>query len=306
MEVIKDFNTIVYHNPCADGSVALWVANYYKEIVEKIPCKAGYNPFIIANNKNILFVDICPKFDYLFELCKTAKNVVIIDHHQTTLDAYEKNKIENEYPKNLKLILDMKKSGCQMTWNYFFETPYPWFVNYVGDKDLWLWKLPNSKEINIAFFENNMFDTQYLQNINLLLNYTDEQINDLVKEGTLILKQQKKQIDIASSRALEAQIIVDDIKYNVWLGTINSASNISELGNILANKPFTNTNNKPDFSAIWTYEPKTKEWWISLRGSETSPDLSKIAGVFGGGGHIKSSGFVIKYNKTLHDIFLIK
>jgi len=35
MEVIKDFNTIVYHNPCADGSVALWVANYYKEIVEK-------------------------------------------------------------------------------------------------------------------------------------------------------------------------------------------------------------------------------------------------------------------------------
>ena len=52
-------------------------------------------------------------------------------------------------------------------------------------------------------------------------------------------------------------------------------------------------------------EPKYNEWAISLRGHKNSPDLSVIAGVFGGGGHAKASGFVIK-NSQLRDVFKIK
>jgi hypothetical protein len=303
MNKILEFDTVIYHNPCNDGAVALWCANYYKEIQEKIPCKAGHLPNLVSENKNILFVDLCPKFEYLFEICKTAKNVVILDHHKTSIDAFELCK--SICPVNLHVILDNERSGCQITWDYFHQLPRPWFVDYTGDRDLWTWKLPNSREITQVFFENNMLDPYYLDNITKLIKYTGEQINDLVKEGSLLLKFQKKQIDMACSRALEAVMIVNEQKYNVWLGTMTNGDR-SELGNSLANKPLNSTGLLPDFSATWIYEPKFREWWISLRGHKFSPDLSNIAGFYDGGGHKNSSAFTIKYPKTLHDIFLIK
>ncbi len=301
------FDTIVYHSPCNDGSTALWCACHFNNIPEKVACKAGVNPNIIVDNKNILFVDLCPKFEYLFEICKTAKKVVVLDHHKTSNDAFEiyKNVYKNQCPNNLQIILDMSKSGCQITWDYFFPNEErPWFVDYVGDRDLWTWKKPNSKEINQVFFDNNMLDPYYLDNITKLLTYSQEQINDLVKEGTLLLKFSKKQLDIAVSRAIEATMDISGQIYNVWLGTTTS-SDRSELGNLLANKPLS-SGKLPDFSATWIYEPKSNEWWISLRGHKESPDLSVIAGKFGGGGHEKASGICIKSPKTLRDIFLIK
>jgi hypothetical protein len=304
MTHILDFNTIIYHNPCNDGSVALWTANLYKDIVEKVGCKAGYLPNLVPDNKNILFVDLCPKFDYLLEICKTAKNVVILDHHKTSIDAYELFK--DKCPDNLHINLDIGRSGCQITWDYFFPNQIqPWFLQYVADRDLWAWKMPNSKEINQVLFENNMLDPYYLNNITSLLSYTNDNINELIKEGILMLKYQKKQLDIASSRALEATMDVKGTIYNIWLGTTTTADR-SDLGNVLANKPLKSNGMLPDFSATWVYEPKVNEWWISLRGHKDSPDLSIITGVFGGGGHEKASGFSIKAPITLRDVFLIK
>jgi len=303
MNTILDFNTIVYHSPCNDGAAALWAANYYKDIPEKIACKAGSLPYLIPDGKNIIFVDLCPKFDYLFEICKLAKNVVILDHHKTSIDAFEIYK--TLCPNNLHILLDKERAGCQITWDYFHQSPRPWFIDYTGDRDLWAWKLPNSKEITQVFFENNMLDPYFWDNITDLLTYTDNQISDLVKEGTLLLKYQKKQIDMACFRALEASMIVGEQTYNVWLGTITYGDR-SELGNVLANKPLTSTGMLPDFSATWVYEPKLKEWWVSLRGTKDAQDLSKIAGFYDGGGHRSASAFSIKHPKTLHDIFLIK
>ncbi len=303
MNTILHFDTIVYHSPCNDGSTALWCAYHFNDIHEKVACKAGLNPNIVVDNKIILFVDLCPKFEYLFEICKTAKNVVVLDHHKTSFDAYELNK--NLCPTNLQIILDMSNSGCQLTWDYFFPNKErPWFVDYVGDRDLWAWKKPNSKEINQVFFDNNMLDPYFLDNITKLLTYSQEQIDDLIKEGTMLLKFQKKQLDIAVSRALEATMNINGIIYNVWLGTTTS-SDRSDLGNLLANK-LLSSGKLPDFSATWIYEPKANEYWISLRGHKESPDLSVIAGKFGGGGHQKASGICIKFPKTLRDIFLIK
>lgn len=303
MNSILKFDMVIYHNPCSDGAISLWASNYYKDIPEKISCKAGVNPNIIVTNKNILFVDLCPKFDYLFEICKIANNIVVLDHHKTSLDAYEINK--TSCPANLHIILDMERSGCQITWDYFFpETIRPWFVNYVGDRDLWAWKMIYSKEINQALFDNNLLDPYYLNNITTLLSYSQEQINALVKEGSLLLKMQKKQLDIAVNRAIEASMDVNGKIYNIWLGTTTTADR-SDLGNLLANKPLA-SGLIPDFSATWVYEPKLNEWWISLRGHKESPDLTLIAGVYGGGGHFSASGLSIKAPNTLRDIFLIK
>ena len=114
-----------------------------------------------------------------------------MDHHKTAIDAFELNK--QKCPDNLHVVLDITNSGCQIPWDYFFpDSQRPWFIDYVGDRDLWVWKKPNSKEINQVFFDNNMFDAYNLENITKLLDYTEEQINEIVKEGTILLKVKKK------------------------------------------------------------------------------------------------------------------
>jgi oligoribonuclease NrnB/cAMP/cGMP phosphodiesterase (DHH superfamily) len=306
-QYIDNYDTIIYHTMCSDGISALWCANYYKKINEIIACKAGSNPNFNPNNKLILFVDICPSFEYLLDISKTSKFILILDHHKSALDLYNKN--INNIPSNVMFNLDMNRSGCQITWDYFFpnensSTTRPWFIDYVGDRDLWLWKLPNSKAINASLFDNEYFNPKNLDKLNELINPSTDLINKLKIYGDVLLKNQQKELDNSAYRAVEATITLNNKTWNIWLGnTISSLR--SELGNVLANKKLSN-GNLPDFSATWVYDVKSNEWWISFRGIDSSPDLSEIAGYFGGGGHKKASGITIKDGKHLRDFFTIK
>jgi hypothetical protein len=293
MEKILDFDIIVYHSNCSDGVGALWCANHYKNIEAKIPCKAGVNPELDAENKIILFVDICPKFDYLLEITKIAKNIVILDHHQSTLDLYEKNKKVLDENKNLKIILDMERSGCMLSWDYFFEgVQRPIFIDYIGDRDLWTWRLPKSKEINAGLFESNTIDQYDLTKLTGLLVDTENKMKQFEIEGTMILKLQQKELKHGVKNALKCDFTFKDKVYKVWLsGGINPTLR-SDLGNMLANKRFQD-GSKPDFAAIYLYVFENDEWWISMRGVHGSPDLSKICSELGGGGHYRSAGFTI-------------
>jgi oligoribonuclease NrnB/cAMP/cGMP phosphodiesterase (DHH superfamily) len=303
--MIKDFDIIIYHAPCSDGTGSLWSACHYKDIPEKLVCKAGHDPIGNFSNKNLLFVDICPTFDFIFKNNNVVSNIVIIDHHKSAMDMYEKNKIVLEQYKNVTFVFDITKAGCQLTWDYFFDIERPWFIDYIGDRDLWTWKLPNSKEINAALFATNTIDSYDLSKLDDLLIDSENKKIKLLEYGKIVIHMQKSEINSCVSKAVEAVMLVKDTAYNVWLGgNINTALR-SDLGNVLAKKTMS-SGKKPDFSATWVFDPKTNEWWVSLRGVENSPDLSVISSYFGGGGHAKASGFTIKDGKHLNNIFLIK
>ena len=65
----------------------------------------------------------------------------------------------------------------------------------------------------------------------------------------------------------------------------------SELGNVLAKQT-------GSMAAIYAYDGSRQEWQFSLR-SIGDFDVSVIAKVYGGGGHLNSSGFCVK---TLSDL----
>ncbi len=292
---IKDFDAIIYHGPCSDGTGGLWCACYYKPIKTRYACKAGFNPIGNYTDMNVIFIDICPKIDYLIELVKIAKNVVILDHHKSSKQMIDDNNNILKSITNLKIEFDMEKSGCQMAWDYFFDdAPRPFFIDYMGDRDLWTWKLPNSKEINAALWELGYIDSYNLDKMTELLDDVDTKFSNLKMIGELIVNTNKKQIDIGIANALETQFKIDDNIYKIWLaGNINPILK-SDLGNALCSKPFKD-GSLPDFSACWQFDPKSNEWWISFRGVPSrSPDLSVLATKFNGGGHPMAAGITIK------------
>ncbi len=81
----KNFNAIVYHGQsCSDGTCSLWCAKQFSEINNCYPCDAGKDPIAKFDDLNVLFVDLCPSYDYLVDLVKKAKSVTILDHHKSS------------------------------------------------------------------------------------------------------------------------------------------------------------------------------------------------------------------------------
>ena len=301
----KKFDVVVYHGGCSDGIGGLWCSNHYKPIERIYGCVAGKNPIGDFKNMNVLFVDICPTFDYLIELSQIANQVVVLDHHKSSYEMIQKNTHNLSSIDNLVIEFDMERSGCQMAWDYFFENQHrPFFIDYIGDRDLWTWKLPSSKEINNALFELGYIDSNDLSKMTKLLENPNVEMEKLKQIGELIENMNKKQIDKCLNNAIEGKMTVNDKTYRVWLaGNINQNLK-SDLGNLLCSKEFTD-GTLPDFSVCWQYDPKSDEWWLSLRGDKSrSPDLSIITSSFGGGGHPMASGMSIKSNsKGLKQLF---
>ena len=295
MKKIKDFDAIIYHGPCSDGTGGLWATCHYKPIKNRYACKAGSNPQGDYTGMNIIFVDICPKFDYLIELVKIAKYVVILDHHKSSEQMIMDNSILLYSIPNLYIEFDMSRSGCQMSWDYFFDyQPRPFFIDYMGDRDLWTWKLPASREINTALWELGYIDSYDLTKLTGLLENPKEKIKYLESSGKFIEAGNKREIDIGLSNAIEVSMVNQNKTYRIWLGGNVNPVLRSDLGNALCLKPFKD-GTMPDFSACWQFDPKSEEWWISFRGvPERSPDLSVLASSYGGGGHPMASGITIK------------
>ena len=304
----KQFDIVIYHGPsCPDGICSLYCAKKFLGADVKIQgCSAGIDPKGYFKNKKILFVDLCPSLDFIKNNIQIINQLTILDHHNSTQTLYEKEKEYLDSLKNLNLVLDMTKAGCQITWDFFFENvPRPWFVDYIADRDLWKWELFDSKEINAALYENEYFNFRnYTQLDNLLVN-PEEKKNQLIHEGKIILRMQQREIDNGIKQAKKAVFKVGSKLHNVWLlGNINPALR-SEVGNQLVNKKFEDET-IPEFAVIWLFEPESNEWWMSMRGAEgTSPDLSVIANHFGGGGHKLAAGFSIKNGECLLDYFTV-
>jgi oligoribonuclease NrnB/cAMP/cGMP phosphodiesterase (DHH superfamily) len=200
----------------------------------------------------------------------------------------------------------MGRSGCQITWDYFFDSqPRPFFIDYIGDRDLWTWKLPNSKEINTGLYEMGYIDSRNLNKLTELLDDEENKLKELESIGKMIENKNKKDIDCGVYNAIEAKFKFKKKEYRLWLGGNINPNLKSEFGNTLCSKPFAD-GGMPDFSAVWQYDPKSDDWWISLRGVESrSPDLSVISSSFGGGGHPMASGITIKSpSKGLKELFI--
>ncbi|CAI2171427.1 14823_t:CDS:2 [Funneliformis geosporum] len=288
-------NYIIYHKDCPDGFGAAYSAwtrfgknvTYFAAAHDTPP-----PPDTEIQGKRVGLFDFAYKNEILNEIEKKAELVVVIDHHVSAKERLTGQGSEKE--KNYHF--DMNKSGARLAWEFFWpDKEVPLLIRYIEDRDLWRFALPKSREFTT--FWNNVpkeFEAydQYIKDESLIdkaveggthiLRYTDALVNQLVEKHAA-----KRQITLSVDRSPPKT-------FTVFM--LNSITLQSELGNVLARKE------EADFGLVWYYDAEEKRFNVSLRSIDEKADVSKIAKVFGGGGHRNASGFTWE-DETIEKLF---
>lgn len=298
MMSVKTIDILLYHDPCMDGTAAAWAITRYFYVFETIGISAGASFTRDVQDKTIVFVDTCPPLENINELVNKNNKIIVLDHHKSA----EPILYSNLRNGRISFIYDIKRSGCQIAWDFSTTQKRPWVIDYIADRDLWLFKLKNSKLINLALMENGIITFSDLDFYSKL----DEPPKELIVIGEIVQELNKKKIEEALDNSIITESKINGKNYTVSLGSIDDPNLISDFGEALTGVEY---NGKlVDFSVIW-YRKGPNELGFSLRGSKQSPDLVTIAQAFGGGGHEKASGFSVKLKEgektedTLYKIF---
>lgn len=283
----------IYHGNCADGFGAAWaVWKRWGDTVDYFPGFYGAEPPQVAG-KNVLLVDFSYKAPVLHAMAAVASTVVILDHHKTAqadlaslpppLDGpYDPNTMlhwqrECNAPASIHALFDMERSGAQIAWDYLHPNqPRPLLLDYVGDRDLWRFKLPRSREVNAVIF-SHPYD----------FKVWDGLAHDLVDDAGYWNT-------VASGEAIERKHFKDIAEL---LALTRRKMRIGGHEVEVANLPYTMSSDaagilaegKP-FGACY-FDRNDGARVFSLRSREGGVDVSAIAKTYGGGGHAQAAGF---------------
>ena len=282
----KIYDIVIFHYPCQDGLASAWITKYYHyqhcKDIEIYPIQHGHTIDLERLiNKKVIFCDYSPSLEILNEIEKVTSKITILDHHISAQKALENKPYA---------IFDMKKSGAGLTWDYFMFGPAPKFIQMIEDRDLWKWKIINSREFTAGF--STVCSTVGLHDFYELFRLFDELYNNnskldfYLELGNIINKS-----NLLKSENIVAKHVNKINNYNGYnVCIVNCHSELaSDVGNMLVTKY------NVDFAVLWTYFHPKEEYYISLR-ANNKVDVSEIAKRFGGGGHANASGFSSKLN----------
>lgn len=301
-------NTIcIYHGNCADGFGAAWVVRKaLGDDVEFVAGVYGKEPPDVTG-KDVIMVDFSYNRDVLADMGRAANYVLILDHHKTArddlacfdpFDAGVRTDRTDGMGDHKELgwetaiyvakergaprvaaCFDMDHSGAMLAWNHFYpgQEP-PQLLRHIEDRDLWLFKLDGTREI-----QANLFSYPYDFDAWDQLMAAD--VQTLRSDGAAIERKHHK--DVAELVAVTKRRLV--------IGGHDVPA---------ASLPYTLTS---DAGALMCQgEPFAACYWdtpdgrvFSLRSTDEGLDVSEIAKTYGGGGHRNASGFRVPFGHAL-------
>lgn len=299
---------VFYHSHCFDGTMAAAAA--LEAIREgRLDCDEkeglipiGYNqagpdgffgedsPFLKAFNQGAeqyIFVDFCPKPEVVRQLIGQGLSVVILDHHKTARDDAK----QLEGLQGLDLNFDMTKSGARMSWEYFRKGgqnhgSVPELALHVEDRDLWTWAMPSTREV-IAWLSATGTTNNPLSYFYAVTNFRNDP--DRSKDiGEYLCVEMDTQIKkMASSyRYLEIQGYGSGIVVNASCYQSEVCQHLYDSHEV----PF----------VIAYHATRGGEVALSMRskqGVAHSVDVSQMAKMFEGGGHVNAAGGICELER---------
>jgi hypothetical protein len=275
---------VLYHANCTDGWTAAWAAwRKFGDSAEYLPATYQSGEIFDVAGREVYFLDYCPEPPQALEdYSKLAESITVLDHHKSSKEACEKFKFSSfhwDTPsppcRRFERFFDLNRSGAAMAWDYFHpDKPRPALVNYVEDRDLWRWALPDSRTISAALSSYAHGDFELWSGLAVGL---EDAFLAFVQVGRAI--ERAKAIDIA---AYKQNAMRGSFAGHQGVPIVNVAGNIvSEVLNELATK---------DFFAVGWSQMSDGVFRYSLR-SIGNFDVAAIAARFGGGGHKNAAGF---------------
>lgn len=332
---------VIIHDTDADGTAAAWCVNRLSDQYSStllIPQRAGVNeiPEELTENDSVFLVDRSYPWDTLITLSQQVFSVTVIDHHKSAMtDIYNKAVASGLYELNSTAIrsetlfirygnihihIDTTQAACAMCWHYHIahsidpdpeEKEVPWFIKYIEDRDLWKWKLPDSKEINagIHFCSKNeqLNLVSGLTVYDFLLEASSEDptpfVEDIKNTGKIVLD---TQLQIIKSIAHGPTVSYQEVFYNDHSILIPNHPKELSSGHYrfaVVCCPFTLISDLGSYMLSCTDEGfvqpdvvlcynKTAEGYVySIR---SKVDMIWLAKEYGGGGHPNACGFKSK------------
>lgn len=250
---------VIYHGACRDGFCAAWCIWRRHPGAEFVAANYGEPPPDV-DGRDVIVVDFSYSRPLMDEMFRRAKSLLVLDHHKTAEEALR----GAEYAQ-----FDMNRSGAGMAWDHFLAGhPRPWIVDYVEDRDLWRFRLPESRAVNewlsVIDFDFEAWDRE-----------ARNDLDGVVSNGCAIQRKTEAHVQSAVQHARTVTFEGHDVPL------VNVTSDISEIvGKLAESAPF----------AIGWFQLADGRFVYSLR-SRGDFDVSTLAKKYGGGGHKNAAGF---------------
>lgn len=289
---------IIYHGECFDGFTAAWAArsHFMSKGVRPDFYGAVYPPggqdteLPEVAGRDVFMVDFCVSREQLLRLHGQASSFQVIDHHKTHQEACE----------GLDFCeFDMDRSGAGMTWDFFNgrggdgftedhrQSHRPWLVNYVQDRDLWKFELPESRIVNAYIMCQEMtwanWDWMFEMPCGGAVSqgkgaeaYLQRYVRDMKKLARRMSFPRLPMSEDGEEKSIAPHVDIPVVNAP-YLGT-------SELVGALAEGV--------SFAVGW-FQRADGFYQYSLR-SRGEFDVGALAEKFGGGGHTQAAGFTVE------------
>jgi len=306
---MENVDIVLYHGGCMDGFFGAYACYLKHKNVKYVPMY--YHVHIKEDvfsdllnkcvDKNVVMVDFSLPYNLIMRLIEKCKEFIVLDHHNTALKELEKVPDKNK-------IFDMKRSGATISYNYFFhDKKVPLSFLYVEDYDLWKWTMKEQSEPFTTALYNKMCiseksdldegnHSKKFEELHNLI-HTQSKMKKIIEIGMHYLDYRNRMISDIVKKYKKVRIIKQiNNKVNGYVGAlVNSNVFPSEIGNILSSQ------DKIDFAIVYKHgfdsddNNKHKMFcYCSIRSNSDECDVSEIAKHFGGGGHIRASGFMLE------------
>jgi len=291
--------TCIYHGKCADGFAAAWaVKQALGDDIEFVPGIYGADPPDVAG-RDVIMVDFSYKRPVLGAMVRQARSILILDHHKTAqadltgfpgplasrdLGPWDshirqvRSGLAGRNTSTPSVLFDMDRSGAQLAWDFFHPgKPRPALIDYVADRDLWWFVLPQSREVSawIASYPFAFADWDFLA------AELDRDMGVLraANDGRAILRSRDKELaDLLE--VVQRPMVIGGHRVPVANLPFSMASDAA--GKLAEGQPFGTT---------YFDRPDTRVF--SLRSRDGGIDVSEIAAAYGGGGHRNAAGFQV-------------
>jgi hypothetical protein len=327
--------TVFFHGGCSDGIAGAWAL--YEALPEKIRvqltalgglftdgCSAtdSHEQFVrvgavfhglshsdgvpapeLVVGRHVVYVDITPPMTVAVAVADAARTLTILDHHRSGKVVAEDLAVHaSDRGLPYTSIYTESLSGAQIAWDWAHEgTPRPEVIDYVGDRDLWAFLLPDSRAVNKALYIEG--HTRGFGPLTALRWSKGGGVDALVAlRGGAYLRYEEQVVARLASNARLATIAAlppgETAPREYCVKVVNTSILLSEVGEAVMEK----AGPEVHFVILWAYSHDRDEIWVSARTNRPDVDLSaitpyivggKVVDGRTGGGHPRAAGFTI-------------